>query len=126
MSRYRPAFHILLSALMLFQAATVSGQVYCEHGGKSSEQELPIGAQQDAMGHHQHHAGMEDSDNKGPSGCACGFDCSGTCMHACQGFSLISHFDPTPPVKLDIQPKLIFGLADSGFTSLPLRPPIIS
>lgn len=85
-----------------------------------------MGALQDVMKHHQHHAGMEDADNKGQSGCTCEFDCSGTCMHACQGSSLISYFEPTPPVKSDIQPGLISGLAVSGYTSLPLRPPIIS
>lgn len=80
----------------------------------------------ESAAHHQHYAVMESSAGQDQSDCSCDFNCTGSCMHACQGFSLTSRFDPALAVKPEFQSKLTGGLTDSGFTSLPLRPPAIS
>lgn len=82
---------------------------------------------------HEHHDKMltdntddySDHASSQPT-CDCGYYCAGTCVHACQVFSLVTTLDIVNIPAIEKPSSLLNNLFVTGYSTVLLRPPAIS
>jgi len=127
MAARNPYIAFFLVYLLIFQSVTATGEMGCRHNGES-RQAGHMAAGKGGMDHALHHYHNSD-DVEGSvkqSDCTCGCYCTGACMHACQGPSLITAVIIQAPDLAVFNQKITTNFSKPGFTTHPFRPPTVS
>lgn len=117
----------VLIALLAFQSVMASDIHICRKSDMTGHvnHEISGPVQQKHAMHHDNATEHRDHTNL-QSACDCGNYCAGTCMHTCNGTSMIAILDLELSVEHTNPLNLATGPFIPGYRTVPLRPPAIS
>lgn len=127
MAKTHPRIALFLVFLLAFQSVMATGAVGCRHDAMSKHAGHEMNST-DNLEHAAHHHKNQGDAGKtvSQSGCTCGCYCAGTCLHACQGPSLIAEVVIMIPEAVETQRGTLLVFSSPGYTSTLFRPPAIS